>query len=182
MTEINEYEAVLKYRNGDLEAMSSVYSKYRSKLVYYAFRIVKNREIAEDVTQESFLRFLDYIKSGKYTETGRLVPFLFMTVRNTSINILRERAKKFDWLNKVQGEILIVANYNATEDMINVEEIMKIIFSLPDENKIPFTMMLEGYKYKEIAERLEIPLGTTKSRIFFARNILAKKIIKNDLL
>ena len=61
---------------------------------------------------------------------------------------------------------------------MSVKEIMKVINSFSDEYRIPFTMHIEGFKYHEIAEKMELPLGTVKSRIFFARQRL--QIILKD--
>ncbi|MDD4593247.1 MAG: sigma factor-like helix-turn-helix DNA-binding protein, partial [Parabacteroides sp.] len=57
-----------------------------------------------------------------------------------------------------------------------IKEITKAINGLNNDLKVPFSMFLSGYKYNEIAEKLDIPLGTVKSRIFFARQELQKKL------
>ena len=57
-----------------------------------------------------------------------------------------------------------------------LDEVVKSVETLNDELKKPFTMFLSGYKYNEIAEKLNIPLGTVKSRIFFAKQELQKKL------
>jgi RNA polymerase sigma-70 factor (ECF subfamily) len=62
------------------------------------------------------------------------------------------------------------------DSLYSSKEINKTIDALEDEYKVPFTMFLDGYKYKEIAEELELPLGTVKSRIFFTRKKLEKSL------
>jgi RNA polymerase sigma-70 factor (ECF subfamily) len=66
--------------------------------------------------------------------------------------------------------------YPAPDSFYSTKEILKSIDELEDEYRIPFTMFLDGYKYKEIAEELELPLGTVKSRIFFTRKKLEKSL------
>jgi RNA polymerase sigma-70 factor (ECF subfamily) len=62
------------------------------------------------------------------------------------------------------------------ETSLNYKEIMNTITSLDEEYKVPLTMYFEGFKYKEIADDLDLPIGTVKSRIFLARKILARKL------
>jgi RNA polymerase sigma-70 factor (ECF subfamily) len=66
--------------------------------------------------------------------------------------------------------------YPAPDSFYSTKEIHKSINALEDEYKVPFTMFLDGYKYKEIAEKLDLPLGTVKSRIFFTRKKLEKSL------
>ena len=66
--------------------------------------------------------------------------------------------------------------YPGPDSFYSSKEINKTIDALEDEYKVPFTMFLDGYKYKEIAEELELPLGTVKSRIFFTRKKLEKSL------
>ena len=74
---------------------------------------------------------------------------------------------------------LDVANdsgFDSPEKAYNIQEITKVINALNDDLKMPFSMFVSGYKYNEIAEKLNLPLGTVKSRIFFARQELQKKL------
>jgi RNA polymerase sigma-70 factor (ECF subfamily) len=66
--------------------------------------------------------------------------------------------------------------YPGPDSFYSSKEINKTIDALEDEYKVPFTMFLDGYKYKEIAEELDLPLGTVKSRIFFTRKKLEKSL------
>jgi RNA polymerase sigma-70 factor (ECF subfamily) len=66
--------------------------------------------------------------------------------------------------------------YPGPDSFYSSKEINKTIDALEDEYKVPFTMFLDGYKYKEIAEELVLPLGTVKSRIFFTRKKLEKSL------
>jgi len=71
--------------------------------------------------------------------------------------------------------------YPSPDSSYRSEEIIRSIRSLDDDYRIPFTMFLEGYKYKEIADELDLPLGTVKSRIFFTRKKLEKVLSEYSL-
>ena len=97
-------------------------------------------------------------------------------MKNTFINDYRKASKSRNSLNGSNSEFhLKIAKdriYPSPDSFYSSNEIEKSISSLDDEYRIPFQMFLDGYKYKEIAEKLGLPLGTVKSRIFFTRKKL----------
>lgn len=95
-------------------------------------------------------------------------------------------SERKDWILRIMRNIFI-SNYHSIlkkesheilgdSDLMPLDEVVKSVETLNDELKKPFTMFLSGYKYNEIAEKLNIPLGTVKSRIFFAKQELQKKL------
>ncbi len=74
-------------------------------------------------------------------------------------------------LNTPQGEA-----FESTESTYDLKEMHRIVNALPKEYRIPFSMHIAGFKYREIAEKLNIPLGTVKSRIFFTRQRLQQEL------
>jgi len=150
----------------------------QDKLLFYALSLTSDHEKAQDLLQETFLKAL--INHDKYTHDTNLKAWVYTIMKNTFINDYRKSEKmkyKFDWANKdfhlsIQND----KSYPSPESSYDSKEIMKSIKALESEYRIPFEMFLDGYKYKEIAEILLIPLGTVKSRIFFARKKLEKTL------
>lgn len=68
------------------------------------------------------------------------------------------------------------SGFESTEGNYDLKEIRKIVHSLPKEYRVPFSMYVSGFKYREIADKLGLPLGTVKSRIFFTRQRLQKEL------
>ena len=68
------------------------------------------------------------------------------------------------------------SGFESTEGNYDLKEIRKIVNSLPKEYRVPFSMYVSGFKYREIAEKLGLPIGTVKSRIFFTRQRLQKEL------
>jgi RNA polymerase sigma-70 factor (ECF subfamily) len=67
-------------------------------------------------------------------------------------------------------------SFDSTEEAYDIKEIHKAVHALPKEYRIPFAMHISGFKYKEIAAHLGVPIGTVKSRIFFTRQKLQKEL------
>jgi RNA polymerase sigma-70 factor (ECF subfamily) len=144
------------------------------KLFYYALSLTSDRERANDLLQETFLKALAY--RDKFTLNTNFKAWVYTIMKNTFINDYRRNSKMkstFDGSHTDNHLSVPGENYQpTTESVINTSEIKKAIASLEDEYRIPFTMFVEGFKYKEIADELNLPLGTVKSRIFFTRKKL----------
>lgn len=145
-----------------------------SVLENFAYSLTHNPDEAKDLVQETFLKALLHKKA--YKEGTNLRAWLFTIMKNTFINNYRRNKKvqsvitKEDstpWINNIAGNVIYQADHNT-----KYAQIVMLINSLPEEQKIPFEMINQGYKYWEIAEKFNIPIGTVKSRIFLARQKL----------
>lgn len=148
------------------------------KLHYYALSLTSDSERANDLLQETFLKALTY--RDKFTQNTNFKAWIYTIMKNTFINDYRRRVKTKNTFDGSNNEFHLMFSkdkvYPAPDSFYSSKEINKSIDALEDEYKVPFTMFLEGYKYKEIAEELELPLGTVKSRIFFTRKKLEKAL------
>ena len=151
---------------------------HRDSLQYFAFTLTKNMEDANDLVQETMLKALIY--ESKFKEDTNLKAWLYTIMRNIFINDYRRKAKQATVLDNSPNDFLIdqtrvkVLNDGVTN--LNLKEVNKMIYDLPDLFRTPFILYFEGYKYNEISDALNEPLGTIKSRIHFARKILKQKI------
>lgn len=147
-----------------------------NQLHRYALRLTTDSTKADDLLQETFLKALTY--RTKYTQNTNFKAWIYTIMRNTFINNYRRNVNAKNTFDNVHNDfhIMISKNkvYPAPDSFCNSKQITKSIEVLEDEYKVPFTMFLEGYKYKEIAKELQLPLGTVKSRIFFTRKKLEK--------
>ncbi len=148
------------------------------KLHYYALSLTADSERADDLLQETFLKALMY--RDKFTQNTNFKAWIYTIMKNTFINDYRRKVKTKNTFEGSNNEFHLMFTkdkvYPAPDSFYSSKEITKSIDSLEDEYRVPFTMFLEGYKYKEIAEELELPLGTVKSRIFFTRKKLEKAL------
>lgn len=139
-----------------------------SNLARYAYNLTMNKEEAEDLVQETFLKAIRYRE--KFDDSN-LKGWTFTIMKNTFINNYRKIANQ---KRKVTDPMYPFADQNseAPDSVYSAKEINKIIDKLEEGHRIPFKMHADGFKYKEIAERLNLNIGTVKSRIYFARQIL----------
>ena len=144
----------------------------------FAINLTKNHETAKDLYQETLYRAIS--NKDKYNVGTNIKAWLYTIMRNIFINDYRKKAKQSVVLDNSPNDFLIdqtrtkVLNDGVTN--LNLREVKQLIYDLPELFRTPFNLYFEGYKYNEIAEELNEPLGTIKSRIHFARKILKQKI------
>jgi RNA polymerase sigma factor (sigma-70 family) len=150
----------------------------QQRLFLYAKSLTADTEKAQDLLQETFLKALTY--GDKFNQNTNLKAWVYTIMKNTFINNYRRNMNTNNTFGTNNKEFHLKTEfekgYPSPESIYNSKEIIKCIDALEDEHKIPFNMFREGFKYKEIAEELNLPLGTVKSRIFFARQKLAKSL------
>ncbi|MFN8265890.1 MAG: RNA polymerase sigma factor, partial [Chitinophagaceae bacterium] len=109
--------------------------------------------------------------------------WLYTIMRNIFINNYRRRQKQNTIFDSTPNDFLLnyqqVTVANGAETNLKMKEIQTAIYNLPEIFKNPFLLYFEGFKYHEIAEILNEPLGTIKSRIHFARKLLKEQISRN---
>jgi RNA polymerase sigma factor (sigma-70 family) len=146
----------------------------QNKLHYYALSLTSDSEKASDLLQETMLKALTH--RDKFSPNTNFKAWVYTIMKNTFINEYRRKAKAKSSLIDPKNNLhsFMGNEYPSPESSYQSEEINKSISQLTEDYRIPFTMFLEGYKYKEIADELDLPLGTVKSRIFFTRKRLEK--------
>jgi RNA polymerase sigma factor (sigma-70 family) len=150
----------------------------QNKLHFYALSLTSDSEKANDLLQETFLKALTY--RDKFAQNTNFKAWIYTIMKNTFINDYRRNVKAKNTLDGSTSEFQLKFSkdklYPGPDSFYSTKEIHKSINALEDDYKIPFTMFLDGYKYKEIAEQLVLPLGTVKSRIFFTRKKLEQAL------
>ena len=152
----------------------------QGNLMSFAYQLTTNKEEAEDLLQDTTLKALT--NEDKFADDTNLKGWIFTIMRNIFINNYRQTVRKATILD--QTDDLYHLNISQESGLItpdgsySVKGITQAINSFNDEYRVPFSMHIAGYKYSEIAQHLDLPLGTVKSRIFFARQRL--QIILKD--
>jgi RNA polymerase sigma factor (sigma-70 family) len=148
--------------------------KMSTVLEYFALSLTKDKEQAQDLLQETMLKALTY--KDKFTPDTNLKAWLHTIMRNTFINDYRKSIRTRTVVTtKDDLEVLDfvpATTFAAPDSAISHKEIMQFINQLSEQYRVPFIMHFNGYKYKEIAEQLNIPIGTVKSRIYLAKQSL----------
>ena len=146
----------------------------QSNLLNFAYMLTSNRDDAYDLLQDTTLKALD--NEDKYAENTNFKGWVFTIMRNIFINNYRKVVRSATIIDQTEDlyhlNLPQDSGFETPEGSIAANEITDAINSFNDDYRIPFSMHVAGYKYNEIAEKMGLPLGTIKSRIFFARQKL----------
>lgn len=142
----------------------------------FAYKLTGNDYDAEDLYQETALRI--YAKREKFRVNTNFEAWAKVIMRNLFINNYRKKARQNTYVDSSPNQFILNGADNAAqskgESNINYKELVQMVQNLPENLKSPFWMSYKGYKYEEIAELLDTPMGTIKSRIFLARKQLQR--------
>ncbi len=154
------------------------FDKLTSSLENFAYNLTKNLEDSQDLYQETAFRAIK--NKDKFRPGTNFKAWLFTIMKNIFINNYRKKKKANTVFDSTDNNFFINSGSrkvdNDGESNIMMKELGAMLHELDDSLKVPFSMYFEGFKYQEIAEELDLPLGTVKSRIFFARKELKNKI------
>lgn len=183
---MNDEQIIERVLDGDAGAFEVLILKYQSQIFYAAMNIVKDREFAEDITQDAFLKA--YEKLDNLQDKTHFYPWLKRIAVNQALNHY-ERGKRMVDVEDEDNE----SNYfdrlttgECPEDFILKDELRKyvkfFVDALPDRlRSVVILREVEDMSYEEIADILNIPLGTVRSRLFNARQIIKERLVKQGL-
>ena len=150
----------------------------QSNLLNFAYLLTSNRDDAYDLLQDTTLKALD--NEDKYVENVNFKGWVFTIMRNIFINNYRKVVRSATVIDQTEDlyhlNLPQDSGFETPEGSFAAKEITPAINAFSDDYRIPFTMHVAGYKYNEIAEKMNLPLGTVKSRIFFARQRLQQTL------
>lgn len=146
----------------------------QGNLFNFAMKLTTNREQAEDLVQDTTLKALS--NEEKFVDNTNFKGWIMTIMRNIFINNYRRSSRENTTVDNTEDlyhlNLCQDSGYDSPEGAYAVNEITTILSKFPADFRQPFSMHVAGYKYEEIAEQLNMPLGTVKSRIFFTRKRL----------
>ncbi len=150
----------------------------QTELLNFAYKLIADREEANDLLQETSLKALD--NEDKYTAETNFKGWIYTIMRNIFINNYRKALRDQTYVDQTDNQFYLNQNIDiegdSTEGSYDLKEMRRIVNALPKEYRIPFSMYVSGFKYREIADKLGLPLGTVKSRIYFTRQKLQEEL------
>ena len=150
----------------------------QANLLSFAYQLTTNKEEAHDLLQDTTLKALD--NEEKFVDNTNFKGWVFTIMRNIFINNYRQTVKKATVIDQTEDlfhlNISQDSGFETPEGSFEVKEISNALNAFSDEYRVPFNMYVAGYKYNEIAEKMNLPVGTVKSRIFFARKKLREQL------
>ncbi|MBN1888934.1 MAG: sigma-70 family RNA polymerase sigma factor [Thermoflexales bacterium] len=169
---------ILRVRAGDVEALGSLYEKYKLTVFRAALAIVRDQELAEDILQETFLRLGAHV--GSLNPSLPLAPWLYRVAVNLSYtNVSRGQR----WLVSVETFVnrLVGSHHAVPEDQAELREIQRLVWQAIDGLEADHRMTVILYyvcdlSQREIAYAMDCPLGTVKSRLHYGRTQLRQAL------
>lgn len=171
----SDYDLMQRVKNGDMLAFSRIVDKYKNRLMNVIGRMVQGTEEAEDIVQETFMRVYQHRDSFDFRHC--FSTWLYTIALNLARNELRKRKRfKFFDIFDLQGkEAEIAVEMELPSNLPQVLE--RAIEGLPEKYKMAFVLRdVQELPYEEVAQIMNIPLGTVKSRVNRARAILREKL------
>jgi len=157
---------------------SNLVTAHTNQLRAHALNFTRDTEDANDLVQDTLIKALRF-KDG-FQEGSNFKGWLFVIMRNTFINDYRKNVRKTSVITTEEeigsAHLAGSAAKNGAEHRFAMQDIQNALNALPETYRMPFVRYVEGYKYHEIAEELEIPLGTVKTHTHQARLELKKQL------
>ncbi len=184
-TNLLDAELVKRVQAGDSAAFDILVQKYQHKVVNLIGRFVSDKAECYDIAQDTFIKA--YRAIGNFRGDSQFYTWLYRIAANTAKNYLASRARKspsyavdVEDAEHFEGESGL-KEYATPENLLLTEEIKKTVFAaieaLPDDLKSAISLReIEGLSYEEIAEVMDCPIGTVRSRIFRARDVIDKEL------
>ncbi len=175
---------VRRAKKGDYRAFDLLVLKYQSRIVSIAFKFVKEIQLAEDISQESFIKAYRSIDS--FREESAFYTWLYRITANTAKNYLvskgRRKESSISELSIFENEDFFELPTNDSPEQILMAQSLKdtiydALSGLPEDTRTALSLReFEGLNYEEIAEIMNCPVGTVRSRIFRGREALENLI------
>jgi len=181
---------VKDYINGNERALEVLINRHQQQIFNFIFSKVRDREVTEDVFQDTFIKVINTLKRGKYNEEGKFLPWVMRISYNLLIDYFRKnkRIPKFESSNEEFDIFDVLGNgeQNIEDSMIKnqiTNEVRLLIEKLPEEQKEVLIMRLyKDLSFKEIAENTDISINTALGRMRYAIINLRKLIEKHQIV
>ena len=182
---LSDNELIARYQSGDEIALKTIILRYERRLFSYIMVSVKNKELAEDIFQDTFIKVINTIRSGNYQEEGKFFQWIMRIANNLKIDYYRkmQRMPVIDGGEEFDIFTIIGSKDESIEEKMireqTYEDINHYVEHLPEEQKEVLKMRIYmDYSFKEIAELTKVSINTALGRMRYAlinlRNIMAK--------
>jgi RNA polymerase sigma-70 factor (ECF subfamily) len=179
----SDNELIQRYVNGDENALAYLLNKYQRKIFSFVMMRVKDRALAEDIFQDTFLKVIDSLKSGKYNEEGKFLPWVMMISHNLCMDHFRRNKRMPTIVDSDGKDILNVLRFaeESREDIMirnqTIRQVKDMIELLPaDQKEVLILRHYADLSFKEIAEMTGTNINTALGRMRYALLNLRKMI------
>ncbi|MCX6240591.1 MAG: sigma-70 family RNA polymerase sigma factor [Bacteroidetes bacterium] len=189
ISQVSDHELINAYIAGQHSALEKLIHRHKSRVYAYILMVVKDKELAEDLFQDAFIKVINTIRSGQYKEEGKFIQWVMRIAHNLIIDHFRksnrlpliENSNEYDIFEKVRIPVESVEEMMITEQIH--KDVKKLIEYLPKEQKE--VLVLRHYadmSFKDIAEMTNVSINTALGRMRYALINLRKLVKENDVI
>lgn len=184
-----DYELITEFVNGEERSIELLILRYKSKVYSYINLYIRNRDVADDIFQDTFLKVVQSIRSGRYLDDGRFISWVLRIAHNLIIDYFRHEKQSGLILNE-DYESDLFNSYKLCEDNIEntmmkrqiMHDIRKLIGELPDDQREVVIMRhYTGMSFKEIADMTGVSINTALGRMRYALINMRKMIEEKNI-
>jgi RNA polymerase sigma-70 factor (ECF subfamily) len=186
--QVSDAALLSAYIQGDDKAFETLVKRSKSKVYTTIYLIVKDRYVAEDLMQEAYIKAIDVMKSGRYNEEGKFLPWILRIAHNMAIDYFRKE-KRYPTIVLEDGS-KVFNSFDFAEDSVEdmqlkadqVANVRELIKKLPDEQREVLVMRhYEDLSFQEIADQTGVSINTALGRMRYALINLRKMLNKQEI-
>jgi len=187
--QLDDHTLVQKFVDGEYECLEILINRHKNRIYTYIFMIVKNHAVAEDIFQDTFIKVIQSLKKGRYTENGKFVSWAIRIAHNLIIDHFRKE-KHLSTVSNDESEVDIFnspkfSDMNIEDNLVSEQifrEVRHLIDELPDDQRQVVIMRhYLGFSFREIAEHSGVSINTALGRMRYALINLRKLIDERQL-
>ncbi|MCF6171736.1 MAG: sigma-70 family RNA polymerase sigma factor [Bacteroidales bacterium] len=186
----SEQELIRGYLNGKHSCLQTLIERHQNRLYSYIFLLVKDKQLADDLFQDTFVKVINTLKLGKYKDEGKFIQWVMRIAHNLVIDHFR-KARKIPYVESHNADFDVFDTIQLTDPSIEEQLVMKQIHSdvkgllqhLPEEQKEVIQLRCySGLSFKDIADHTEVSINTALGRMRYALINLRKLIEEKNLI
>ncbi|MFZ5552775.1 MAG: RNA polymerase sigma factor [Bacteroidota bacterium] len=189
LTSLDDTQLVHQYLKGEEKAFEILLKRHQKRVYTYIVIMTKDRQLAEDIMQDAFVKVINTLKSGKYNDEGKFLPWVMRICHNLIIDTFRKNAKMPTVEPKNEDHDIFstvrILDENAQDVMVTdqiLKDVRKLVDYLPEEQREVILMRhYSDMSFKEIAEATNVSINTALGRMRYALINLRKMVEEKDI-
>ena len=190
LKKLSDHELLNTYISGNEDSINVLLNRHRKRILDYIYMMVKNRDVADNIFQETLIKVVRFVQEGRYTENGKFLSWVLRIAHNQVIDYFRQKKQRnnvsegdagYDILNNQK-----FSDHTVEEKLITNQietDVRKLIDFLPPEQKeVVLMRYYMGLSFKEIAEQTDVSINTALGRMRYALINLRKLIDEKQLI
>jgi len=187
---VSDQELISGYLSGDQSSLEKLINRHQNRVFAYILMVVKDKYLADDIFQDTFIKVVNTLRSGTYKEEGKFIQWVMRIAHNLIIDHFR-KSKRIPVVENKNDDFDILSSIRLTDDSIEDrmiieqihEDVRKLIEYLPSEQKEVLMMRhYSGMSFKDIAEQTDVSINTALGRMRYALINLRKLIDKKEIV